>query len=173
MNKGYSGFIGFVFYSVVSAIMFLLVYSFFFYPEMISEGYEVTRDKVVGVGNVISQDFKSDNVVSDNPDSQSSITLCRSEYKKYSKIGEDKYGVRYTLGTIKVINNPTEAEEFNQLYSGFGSGMIEVDKISVYPITAIASKSVNYLGETFPAISVCDDNNEMTQVSKDRLSLSG
>lgn len=169
MNERYSGFIGFVFYSIIGAIIFLLVYSFFFYPEIISEGYEVTKNKIIDEGNTIG------NIDLDSKDKksagQSNIDNCRSEFDKYSKIGEDKYGIDYEINTVEIIENSQQAEEFNNLYSGFFSGLIDIENINVYPIVAIASSSTNHLDETFPIISFCDHNGVMDEVSMKRLIL--
>ena len=171
-----SGFFGFIFYSVLSAIIFLLIYSFFFTPGMTSDAWEVTKDTVSDLGDKISGIPKTDNLINGNINQElkpiSFESKCKAQYDKYYKIGEQKYGVRYKISTIKTINNLEEANEFDSLYSGFGAVAISQGDIKVYPITAIASSSKNNLGETYPVISICDHNGDMIESSKTRLTLS-
>ncbi len=76
------GFIGFVFYSVLSAIIFLLVYSFFFAPELTINAWETTKEKIENIGDKISESnpFTGNSVKESNINK---IRLVPSEMEEY------------------------------------------------------------------------------------------
>lgn len=175
-NHLLSGFIGFIFYSIISTLIFLLVYSFLFYPGMISESYEITKDKIVDTGYTISNNLniKSSSTLQNTDTSSSSKDSCRQQFNYYSNIGKGKYNVRSSITSVQIINNQNEADEFDVLYSGllFSFGRIAENKIDSYPIVAISGNMKNQLGETFPIIIVCDNSGKITDISKNILSMS-
>jgi len=156
----------YVFYSAVSAIVFLLIYIALFQPSSIVNTYEDIKDSISErASNVQEENTQNDS----NPvvNRLSSMDKCQNNYEKYSKIGENKYGFDHSLIEIRKINSKSEAAEFWDLYKNAFSPTFEVmeqlgiqNNIQVYPITMVATR-ITSNDIVAPIVIICDHNGEL------------
>ena len=167
MARRYSEFAQFVFYSIVGAVIFLLIYSLWFNTGSVERTFENIKE---AVSNQITA------VQANNSLEEAGIVAkCRSQYNEYSGIGEQKYDVDYSLIEIKKIQSEQEAAEFWGLYSFMGSNfemskMIYGWEFNVFPIVMIAAKVRGSEG-TLPIVLICDHNGDILEESKKQLTI--
>lgn len=178
-------FLKFIVYSVIGAIIFMVVYSLWFNPSLLSSKYEDIKEEFSEnsiTGNVIN----TENHGAEEPNSEDlAISKCRNEYNKYSKVAEEKYEqLDYSLLKIEKINNKEEAKEFDLLYGGSLSSTLEkysifssnnIDYDFDYPIIAISAKlkiNVENQINSMPQIFYCESNGKMSEWSKKTLLIS-
>lgn len=116
-NKAQTSFISYVFYSIVSTIIFLLIYSYFFAPEMISNVYDITRDKIDGIGETISDNFEksssdSNSVTGNAVNEQKSE--CLEQINRKIEIAKGKSAVRLTtnIREYKTFDSTQDALDY-------------------------------------------------------------
>lgn len=164
MARKYSEFAQFVFYSIIGAVIFLLIYSFWFNPEYAERTFENIKE---AVSSKIA-DVQANNSMEE----VGIITKCRSQYNEYSRIGEEKWGADIRLITIEKVNNISERDDFYNLY---GTSSIILfpnikEETKVFPIVLIAT-SMSYpdQGYSYPVIIQCDHNGDITDESRFKL----
>jgi len=123
-----------------------------------------------------SNEINFDNTT--NPNSQGKVvsyseeSKCKSEYNKYSKIGEDKWSVNFNFNLIEKIQDKEELREFFAIYGSAGEYMMfkSFEESSVYPMYAIAtSVFIPNVQMSVPKVIVCDTNGDLTELSKTKL----
>ena len=112
-NKAQSNFISYVFYSIVSAVIFLLVYSVFFAPQMISEGWEITKDKTSDIVDKISETNLNPNSVTGNAVNEQK-SGCLEQINRKIEIAKEKSAVRLTtnIKEYETFDNTQDALDY-------------------------------------------------------------
>ena len=89
-----SGFFGFVFYTILSSIIFLLIYSAFFYPEKITGSYEIAKDKLSDFGD---KNFnKVGNILKVNSYVNQESNECLKQINRKIEIAKEKSLIKLT-----------------------------------------------------------------------------
>ncbi len=169
--KKRSGFLSFIVYSVISALIFILIFSIFFYPESVKEFFEESKETISErVFTLSSEDYEKNNTQNLSNVPISIVSKCRSQYIHYSNIGESKYDVDYDIITIKKIWDEEELKEFNELYSFLLSPPPSLQTSSNYPVVGIAA-TLSGPGGQIPLVVNCDYKGDLTEDSKNTLVL--
>lgn len=156
--------IKFILYSVLSTVIFLFIYSAVFYPEAITNMF----DNIFPTDsnpNIKYIDNKSNNNLYDNPDTM--VSSCIEDFEKYSKVGIDKYGFKYTIMKLKEVDNEEDAVEIYNLYSNpmsnFHMTKQYYESDLEYPLVIIAFK-IEDKGGSLPFSIICN-NGKLTDFS--------
>ena len=168
-------FVKFVLYSILGAIIFLLIYSLWFNPGSVERTFDNIKEAVSeGVSNIQSSTSPNSSLSDLGSEELFILSKCRQQYEEYSRIGEQKYDVDYTIIKIQEINSESEAEEFWELYGGPLQTTFKITKslygweFNVYPIIMIGS-SVRGPEMTMPVVLICDHNGDLLENSKKQL----
>lgn len=173
-RKWFTGeFTSFVFYSIVSTLIFFIIYAMLFNPFFVKSTYENTKDFVAEKIEAVKSITPSDN--SSSPTSQNKeinrLSKCKNQYNEYSKIGEQKYNIYYSLIKIQELYSGQEIQEFNDLYAGIFTPGIPLESIQVSPIIGLSIRRSS-ASMDLPIIVYCDHNGDMVEASKRTLTLS-
>ena len=151
----------FIFLVLILAVAFIFFFNNFFdYSNTLSKS--ITRDVV--------------NSASNPPiNSNSLIKKCTESFNECRKISEQKYEIPIKLIKTEAFNNPKEAQDFFNTWSGLDQLMgFEYYDDGNYPKVLIAIKVTRssdfYVSsETVPYVIFCDYSGELVRKSKDAL----
>ena len=172
----------FVNYVLIGIVIGMLIYIVGIVPS----AFELKIASIKGISEINSV---AENIVGVSDADSDSIELtsserCKSEFNKYSEIGESKYDtLDYSLNLTRVINSNDEAKEFDNTYSNFLSGKllgIDFSTFKIiehnYPIIALLAEiKINQeSGESsaIPIILYCYSDGTISELSKKTLTLS-
>lgn len=163
----------YIFYSAVSAVVFLLIYSIWFNPSLAINTYEDTKNFIFD---------KIDNVKINLPDSNDLeskkedvlVKTCKNSFNTCSSIFSKKYGGSVSIIEIERFDDKENAEEFYHVWKGFGQISVKyeydifgLDEYNT-PLVLIASKVKGDLGQ-LPLVLVCNSNGDFVEGSKAKL----
>ena len=155
----------YILYSIISAVIFLLLYSLWFNPSIISNSYENIKEKVSDLSS-----SKSNLLPEEDPLTKK----CRESFNTCSSIFMEKYGGSVSIIEIERFDKKETAEEFYNTWKGMGQiGIgyeVGVFSNSEYdlPIVLVASKAKDAGGQ-LPIVIVCNSTGELAEGSKMRL----
>lgn len=139
----------FVFWSVIIIILLFLGYAY------ANNLFGLKTSFQTQIGNL-----------SNSQGSQNSIeNLCKQEYQSYSKIGEQKYGVTFSLIKIQGFESQSEVNNFVNIY---GTGDYrELEQFSGnFPMVGISASYYSpSAGSSFPELIGCNSNGKLTSWS--------
>ncbi len=83
-------FLRFIFYSIIGAIIFLLIYSLWFNPQGSSQFFEEIKDKTSSATNYVVDNLNANSSESINIKQNSSVQSCLKDVNDYLEIAEAK-----------------------------------------------------------------------------------
>lgn len=138
----------YIFYSLISALVFLFVYSIFFNPSIIEENYNNIKEAI---------SLNNKNIAVQESDL---MKMCNAKVNDCINIAEKKYGSNVEILELKEFSDKESAEQFFNTwkeysslgYSYYGNG------IEKYPVVLISTRFDNSDGSKRPWIFICNND---------------